>query len=190
MKCTFCNHINVNIEQGNILLLNIPLEAKKKDNDIDIYDCLDHYFFIETINKNCDTCGHKDIRHFKKSLIWKSSNILIICFIRFLTIYDKNTTTITNKKINNYIRYPLKLDISKYYNTDSPYSNKAIYDLYAINLHISNSNEITSGHYKSIINTLDTDNWLLYDDETIIKINNLDELQNNNAYILFYRLCN
>ena len=190
IKCKHCDHININVEQCNTLLLNIPLDAKNKDKVITIYDCLDHYFFIESVNKNCDICGNADIIHYKKSLIWKSSNILIICFIRFLTIYDEKTTAITNKKINDYISYPLRLDIHKYYNTDSQYANnRSIYDLYAINLHISNSNEITSGHYTSMINTLNTSTWLSYNDDSITKINNLDELQNKNAYILFYKRC-
>ena len=181
--CKYCNTKTIIVDSNNILLLNI---MKRKRINCNIYDLLKYHFGIEQICKNCEFCGFKNILHNRKKLIWKTSNILIIGFVRFLTIY--NNGILISKKINDNINYPMELNISEYYNRASPYKNRYLYDLYAINLHIGNTNNIDSGHYISIIKTLNMDNWYLYDDEQIKKINNLDDLQDNNAYILFYKL--
>jgi ubiquitin C-terminal hydrolase len=50
---------------------------------------------------------------------------------------------------------------------------------------------INSGHYTSIIKNMFNGNWYYYnDDYPVRKINDIEELQNKNAYILFYQLKN
>ena len=182
--CKYCKTTSIIVENNNILLLNIITSNKNNDNN-DIYNLLDKHFDNEKLCKHCDFCGYKNIVHSKKKTIWITSNILIIGLTRFLVIY-KNGIII--KKNNKYIKYPTRLDISKYYDIESPYKYRYIYELYAINLHIDNFDNIDSGHYISIIKTLKTNKWILYDDENIKKINNIEELQNKYTYILFYAL--
>jgi ubiquitin C-terminal hydrolase len=91
--------------------------------------------------------------------------------------------------LTNNIKYPINnLDISKYICDESPYKNKAKYNLLGVNIHqefgYSGTN---SGHYTSLLKNRFDNNWYLFNDgNKPIQITKIDDLQNNNAYLLFY----
>jgi ubiquitin C-terminal hydrolase len=80
------------------------------------------------------------------------------------------------------VSFPLEnLDLSKYilgYN-----KNIYLYDLYGVCNHIGLNNN--SGHYNSFIKNVDE--WYQFDDTNIVKITNLNDIVNPNAYCFFYR---
>ena len=122
----------------------------------------------------CEICGVKN-RGIKRLLLWSSPKILIIHLKRFTN----------DKKIIKNINYPLyDLDISKYIHNDSPYKNKSKYDLFAVNIHLGRRE---FGHYVSLVKNRINSKWYLFNDERkpslVLK---KEDIQNNNAYLLFY----
>ena len=58
-----------------------------------------------------------------------------------------------------------------------------LYELYAVSSHMGTNFE--NGHYFS--NCKIGDKWYVFNDDVISKINNISEIINNRAYILFYK---
>jgi ubiquitin carboxyl-terminal hydrolase 8 len=176
-SCLYCKTKNIKYEP----FITVQLDIKNNNN---IYECFDELCKTNQLdcdNKlNCNFCGIQN-RAYKKTLFWKTPKILIIHFKRFDDFLQK---------ITNDISYPIKnLDISKYINPDSPYKSKYKYDLIGINLHLSlcSDNSLTMGHYISFVKNIINNKWYVYNDSNQpIQINKLNDLQNENAYLLFY----
>ena len=136
----------------------------------------------EILQKNekwcCPKCKINE-QSTKKIQIHKSPNYLLIHFKRFKNEIDNNDTpSFKGGKNKVLITFPIKdFDISEF--IDEPKNKKEIYDLYAIIQHFGNLN---SGHYKAICKN--NNKWILYDDDKYEEITNL---VNENAYILFYK---
>jgi len=92
-----------------------------------------------------------------------------------------------NKKIVNNVKYPIyDLDMSKYICDDSDFKKKSKYNLMGINLH-QEFYGLHAGHYTSVVkNRYDSDWYLFNDGNEPRKIAEREELQNKNAYMLFY----
>jgi ubiquitin C-terminal hydrolase len=178
-KCMYCKTTNVNYDPYLTLGLSIPIK-----NNITLYDCLDYLTAEEQLdNENkitCNFCGLLN-KSFTKSLFWKTPKILILHIKRFFGNLQKNTTNIT---------YPYdNLDLSKYFTNTSPYKNDSKYDLIGINIHhtLTQRHNINSGHYTSMIKNMCNNNWYFYNDsENVQQIYKKKDLQNSNAYMLFY----
>ena len=155
----------------------------------DLYECIDHYVSEEqqdVDNKiNCNMCGLCN-RAYSKTLLWKTPKILVIHIKRFLI----NAFGIQTQKITNNITYPIKdLDLGKYFNDTSPYKSSCKYDLIGINIHqaFGYGQNINLGHYTSIVKNIMNNNWYLYNDSNpVCMAYTKNDLQNNNAYLLFY----
>ena len=95
----------------------------------------------------------------------------------------KNLYGQTTRKLKNKVKYPVKeLDLTKY---TSEYNKKSYkYNLFAVNIH-SDNGSIHSGHYYSYCKNIVDNRWYCYNDEHTVPINNL---QSENAYLLFYYL--
>lgn len=189
-KCMCCSATSLRYEPFLTFGLSIPIKSKEDMNkSFDIYECLDHLFTEEQLDSDnkitCELCGLKNKAH-SKSLLWKTPKILIFHIKRFLV----NSFGITTQKITNKVNYPIKdLDLSKYFNPNSPYIKNSKYDLYAINLHqaFGYKGNVNSGHYTSIIKNIMNNYWYLYNDSSPVKkIHSKDELQKSDAYLLFY----
>jgi ubiquitin C-terminal hydrolase len=167
--CQICGSKSINFNSYIILELELPNE-----NNLDIYDLLDYMIKEENVEYKCEFCGTQ-LLTYSNILLWKTPKILIIKFQRF----DKN-----NNKINTNITYPVQLNLSKYYNSISPYKFNCNYNLIGINMHTSN--ETKSGHYTSIIKNKINNNWYFYNDSAPIEL--ISKLQQSNAYMLFYML--
>jgi ubiquitin carboxyl-terminal hydrolase 8 len=184
-RCLYCSSKNTVYEPFVTLGLTIP---ENKDN-LNIYDCLDMMICEDQFDANnkisCNFCGFKN-RAFNKTQLWQLPKILIIHFKRFITNYN---TGLSRKIINN-VDYPVyDLDLNKYFDPNSPHINKSHYDLYAINIHksLGNPRNINAGHYTSLVKNMINNNWHYYNDESSVKtVYEMDDLQEQNAYMLFY----
>ena len=152
------------------------------NKEFTIYDCLDNFFTTEELDKdnkiNCDRTMEK-VEASKKISLWFPPKILVIQIKRFM----KNLYGQTTRKLKNKVKYPVKeLDLTKY---TSEYNKKSYkYNLFAVNIH-SDNGSIHSGHYYSYCKNIVDNRWYCYNDEHTVPINNL---QSENAYLLFYYL--
>ena len=184
-RCLYCESKTTVYEPFFTLGITIP---ENKDN-INIYNCLDALINedqFDSDNKiNCSFCGLKN-RAFNKTQIWQLPKILIIHFKRFITNYS---TGLSRKNISN-VDYPVyNLDLSKYFDPNSPHLDKSKFDLCGINIHKSfgNPRNINAGHYTSLVKNMINNNWHYYNDESTVRsVYNMEDLQYENAYMLFY----
>lgn len=174
-SCSFCKSNNLNFEP--FLTLGVDI-----NNNNNLYECLDELCSDQQLDINnkitCDFCGLPN-RALKKTLFWKTPKILVIHIKRFGNGQQKNTTN---------INYPVQnLDLSKYIDQESPYKLYCKYDLIGINIHLSlgMDENINSGHYISFVKSMMNNNWYIYNDSDEPEELE-DDLQNNDAYLLFY----
>lgn len=145
-----------------------------------ISDCMDMFCKEETLDQNnmwkCDSCKNM-VPAKKQLLLWTNPAILVVQLKRFGV--DRR------RKDTRFIDYPLtNLDISSmmspvYKDTNT---KNYCYDLYSVINHVGG---INGGHYYSFCLDEKSGNWYVYDDTTVKKIS-INDVVNNNAYILFY----
>ena len=174
-SCSCCKSTNLKFEPFLTLAVDIH------DN---LYECLDNLCNDQQLDiDNKLTCGFCGIsnRAFKKTLLWKTPKILVIHIKRF---------GFGEQKITTNVDYPIKnLDLTKYIDPKSPFRNKCKYDLIGVNLHLSlgESENINAGHYISLIKNKNNHKWYVYNDSDEPEIiTEADEIQTNDAYLLFY----
>jgi ubiquitin carboxyl-terminal hydrolase 8 len=191
-RCSCCHGPTTMYEPYITLGLSIPI---KSNHDMDftkqysVYDCLDHMVHEEQLDvgneMNCDMCGLKN-RGYSKIQLWRSPKILILNIKRFLV----NNFGIPTRKLTNNIIYPItNLDLEKYFDPASPYKSSAKYDLFGVNIHhaFGMGLSINAGHYTSFVKNMINNNWYHYNDSAPVQqITKASDLQNNNAYLLFY----
>ena len=183
-QCFYCQTNSPCFESFITLSVSIPINNNNNNNNIyGLEECLDIMIKDEQLDKynklNCDICGLKN-QSIKKVQIWKSPQILVIQLKRFIIDMYGNQTS----KINNPVAYPVNdFDISEYFHPSSPYKEKTIYNLVGINIHRGSLN---GGHYVSIIKNNHNKKWYLFDDDKDPEEMEENEIQNRNAYLLFY----
>ncbi len=189
-KCMCCGSKTIRFEPFLTLPLSVPIKnSSDMSKSFNIYECLDHMISEEQLDSdnkmNCELCGLKNRGH-GKSLLWKTPKILVLHIKRFLV----NSFGVPSQKITNNISYPIQdLDLAKYFDNASPFKSSSKYDLVGINLHqaFGYGGNINSGHYTSIVKNIMNNNWYLYNDSNPVKTAYTKEnLQNSNAYMLFY----
>lgn len=190
-KCSYCSNISMNFEPFTTLQVAIPVtDFKKKhmNKEFELKDCLGHLVKEEQLDNdnmyNCEMCGIKN-KGYKQTLLWKTPKLLIIHIKRFIV----NNSGIITKKLTNKIKYPLyDLDMSEYIHNESIFIKKSKYDLIGVNIHQEFGQFDTNfGHYTSFVKNRFDNNWYLFNDdyEPIIQTKKID-IQNRNAYLLFY----
>jgi len=184
-KCSCCSNISNNLQPFNTLQIPIPSNTSK---EFTIEELLEELCKEEQLDKdnlyNCELCGFKN-KAYRQPKLWRTAKVLILHFVRFQT---DNFGQIIKKKTNN-IKYPIyDLDMSKYFNDESPYKNKSKYNLLGVNLHQEfGISGVSSGHYTSIVKNRFDNNWYLFNDERdLIRATKKEDLQQQNAYMLFY----
>jgi len=190
--CTKCSNQSNNFDIFQTLQLSIPVD-KHLYKTFTLEDCMDHYIMNEKLDKdnmmNCSFC-YKMNPSTKKTILWNTPTILIIHLKRFIV----NMHGIPTQKLNNMIKYKHHIDIKKYVDSMSPdyIKGNTQYTLFAVNCHhnLSNSmiNSINFGHYTSIVKNQYNKKWYHFDDDLVTKINNMDNIITQNAYMLFYQL--
>lgn len=177
IKCSKCNDNRIRYDFTNMIQLKFP--EKKEITKFTLDELLINYISNEKLNCRCSCCLYQT-SHTKSVKFFTFPKILILGIGRF-----NNMGEICYKK-TDMVNYPLELDMTKYLDDDSPYKDKNNkYVLVAVNLHIGNN--LQSGHYVSIIKSRESNKWILYnDDNEPIIYDNISQIVNNNAFILFY----
>jgi len=166
--------IKHSVKPEQYFIVDLPLPSK---TNINIYDCFDLYTTEEKMEGenawfNDKTNAKEDI--IKRISFWNLPDILVLTFKRFS--FDGKT------KRNDKVLFPLDdLNLSKYVCGYKPKSYS--YELYAICNHSGN---VYRGHYTSFIKNY-TNNWYLFNDETVSKVKNPQTVITPMAYCLFYR---
>lgn len=158
-----------NFQPFTFLNLEIPINSK------DIYDCFDNYCKIDNIKEYKDEKLPVNTKFFKKVNFIYLPEYFIIVLKRF---YNKGNKLYKN---NNLINFPFVLNMNKY--TYGYIKNKN-YE-YNLNGVVYHQGGLNGGHYFSIVK--DNDSFRLFNDSTTGKVKNLEQIVNNNAYILFYK---
>lgn len=172
VQCTGCGDANPQhvFEPYNSLSLEIVDPSSNT-----LHQLLKHHFVTdESVEDwNCERCrGNMGCK--KSSKLWSIPNYLIIHLKRFNN---------RGEKVNADVKYPLTdLDLTEFVSKDKCDPNNYIYTLYAVNYH---SGSLDSGHYWSSCRNLDED-WYMFNDANVVKVNHLSELESRDAYILFY----
>ena len=192
-----CGHKRYNEFFYNSIQLNIK-------GYMNLYESLDNYTKIEIMDRdnkiNCDICNEK--KSCNKRQIFKTlPNYLVIVLKRFEFDYDD----MIKYKLNDYFEFPMDLNMKKYLIEDSQEKNFT-YNLKGIVVHFGTSE---SGHYYDFIKT-EKGKWYEFNDTSVKEFNekfinfeafgdsdddnfknhNLNNKNNNNAYILIYEKIN
>jgi ubiquitin carboxyl-terminal hydrolase 8 len=173
LNSTTCNGCTKNRVQSFEPYNSLSINLTPSDNTL--HSILQQHFIEnETVQDwECKKCNDNSGCS-KTTKLWAMPNYLVIHLKRFNN---------QGKKINCNVTFPLTdLDLTEFIASEKGDPNKYLYTLYAVNCH---SGTLNSGHYWSFCKNLD-DNWYLFNDSDVVKINNLSELQTKDAYILFY----
>tara|TARA_R100001163_G_scaffold65830_1_gene65391 strand:- start:1882 stop:3042 length:1161 start_codon:yes stop_codon:yes gene_type:complete len=118
----------------------------------------------------------------KKTNFFRLPDSLIVVLGRFKASYNARLGMMHYSKNEKMIDYPvLNLDLTDY--CKYPDSPKQLYDLYAVTCHIGSTPH--GGHYYTIAKA--ENKWILFNDEKLEYVSNLDQLVTNKAYILYYK---
>ena len=168
--CPECYYFTSSHDPIQVISLEIPPNAET------IYDCLDKYIQKEILDENnkwtCDKCSKKVCSH-KKTMLFKSSDVLIILLKR----YDSNM-----RKKNNFIKYPLNLNLEKY---NKNYGTKKS-NIYSLNGFCIHSGSLGGGHYYAVSKNNLNQNWYEYNDTNVNKIQ-IENVINYTPYLFFYK---
>lgn len=166
------NYKTLNNTPEPYFLIDLPIP--EDSNNPNLYDCFDLFTKEELLSgdEKYDNNGEK-IDAFREIKFWSFPKVLVIDLKRFKSNGRKN---------NKLITFPLEdLTLVKYcigYNKES-----YIYDLFGICNH---SGGTLGGHYTSYVKNAN-DNWYHFNDTSVKKVDNIDNLISNKAYCLFYR---
>jgi len=179
INCEKCDYRTYKYESHNMLSLPIPNEDE--NGNITIYDCLDHYFGKEVFDSDnqwkCDKCDNKQ-NNYKQYRMMTTPPTLIISIKRYEKLMNGSI-----KKISKVVDFPMDLDISNYKLGKN--KSDCQYKLFGIANHTGNMN---FGHCYAFCRNIEEspDDWFCYNDTTVTKIKNIDDLFSSKAYLFMY----
>jgi len=181
IKCVNCNYISFSYDPSNVLCLPIPKKrADSASCDMNLYDCMDHYFGKEILTDSaswkCDKCANT-CGNFKEYKLLSSPSILIIVIKRF------NFNGVW-KKNGEIVQFPIILNIAKY--KIGSEKRDCNYRLFAVANHVGS---MGGGHYFAYCCDLENAEmpWYEFNDERVSRINE-SSIYTPNSYMLFYQL--
>jgi ubiquitin C-terminal hydrolase len=156
--------------------LSVPSPSSSKKETVSLHDCLRQHCAEETIEgyMNEKTKQVETIqRHIR---FWSLPTILVFSLKRF------------DAGQKQMVDFPFDIDMSEYaYNYDPTKTNQKKYELYGVCHHYGGAR---GGHYVATVKHAVTNEWFVFDDETVTKLNS-DSLEKiivrPSAYCLFYR---
>lgn len=165
IKSKDCQHVSETTET----LFNLPLEVKGKET---LEDSLRAYVEGESLegeNKyKCEPCGGRLVNAVKRTCLQSVPDNLIVHLKRF----DFDPFTLTRSKINDYFRFPSRINMSPYkveYLSDpeKPIEDD-FFELVGILVHAGG---VEQGHYWSYIRVRPDDKgssrWIKFNDDTV-----------------------
>jgi ubiquitin C-terminal hydrolase len=167
-SCPQCDYVTVNFDPCMVLSIAIPDKASS------LVDCLDSYTTKTTLDCDnswkCDKCKEL-VQPDKKIIFWKSADTLIILLKRYSN----------RSKKDNFIEFPLDLDISSYSLNFG--GDGTTYKLSGICIQ---SGSLGGGHYYAMCKNELDQVWREYND-TGVRVVEESELLKQKPYCLFYR---
>ena len=140
-----------------------------------IYDCLKHYTRKQVLDEKnmwtCDKCSEKVQPH-QKTLLFKTSDIIVILLKRYTHTLNKN---------NKFIQYPLQLNL-KDYNKNYGTSKSNIFNLNGFCVH---NGSLNGGHYYAVSKNFLNKKWYEYNDSLVRNLPE-DKILTYTPYLLFY----
>lgn len=179
IKCNSCLNSSIKFDPYNIIPLPVPFP--KYGETYTLEKCMESYFNNEEKLKDdnkysCQYCDSKTEADMKTEL-WSTPSRLIIQLKRF---------TVNGMRINTDVKFPVNdLNMGSYLN--EYVSKNIMYDLYGVIMHRGNMNY---GHYVAFTKNSINDEWYHYDDSNVLHIpkDKIEgAIQNNEAYVLFYK---
>lgn len=178
VTCKECGGHGHTFDIFTSLSLEIPIKTTTEKQNISIYDCLDNFTRVETLDGDdkysCVTCNKKCVAT-KKFIFWNVPDIVIINFKRF------SMSPQGIRKINNYIDYDTTLDFSRYM---QEHRSCYQYELIAVVHHYGS---FGSGHYVSFNKINDV--WYHFNDSNISKVDSSvikQQIITDSSYILVF----
>lgn len=154
--------------------------SRRKKDGVSLSECLDEFGKEEILGDNdmwyCNRC--KIHRHASKKLeLWKTPDILVLHFKRF------SSTSHRRDKLDVRIDFPIEgLDMTKRIVESD--GKEEVYDLFAVDNHYGS---LGGGHYTACAKSFVDGEWYDYNDSSVSKIRDTDNLISSAAYLLFYR---
>ncbi|RWR87325.1 Ubiquitin carboxyl-terminal hydrolases family 2 [Cinnamomum micranthum f. kanehirae] len=169
LQCTHCLHVSETFDP--ILDLSLAIEGL-----CDLSAALESLTRVEEMRDvgPCEKCKEK-FPFERRVTIDQAPEVAVLHLKR---------STSENKKINNFVKYPLELDLQHFLSKPSGNDNaESKYDLYAVLVHHGTSTDF--GHYFCFIRS-SQGSWYILDDSKVTPVAEYEVL-NQEAYILFYR---
>ncbi len=167
--CPECYYFTTNHDPIQVISLEIPSDSNS------LYDCFKHYtqkVVLDEENKwNCDKCKER-VRVHKKTILFKTSDILIILLKRYSNY----------KKINRFLTYPMNLNL-KEFNKNYGTHKSNIYSLNGMCIH---SGGFNGGHYYAVCKNFLDNQWYEYNDSSVTPIQK-EKVFKYTPYLFFYR---
>ena len=168
-SCTDCEYYTTNHDPIQVISLEIPNSASS------LNCCLSEYMKKLRLDEDnlwqCDKCKNQ-VRPFKQTRLWKTSDILFILVKR----YHKN------QKITKFLEYPMNLDM-KDYNINYSTKKNNRYSLQSMAIH---DGSLGGGHYYAVCNNYLENKWYEYNDTRVNRITDEKSL-NYSPYLLVYK---
>lgn len=180
IQCLTCSTYYINYEAFIGLSVPIPLDNAKSN----LYDCLSLYCLETTMKIDCYWfCNHcMDLREATKYILFSHLPPVLIIHLKRFNGFGKN-----RRKITSFVQYPMKLEISSHCIVEDSEMKDDIklrtYSLYGVINHIGN---LYSGHYTSYCKFFINDLWYNFNDEHCDRVDKLESIISENAYVLFY----
>jgi len=168
-SCTDCEYYTTNHDPIQVISLEIPNSASS------LNCCLSEYMKKLRLDEDnlwqCDKCKNQ-VRPFKQTRLWKTSDILFILVKRYRN----------NQKITKFLEYPMILDM-KDYNINYSVKKKNKYSLQSMAIH---DGSLGGGHYYAVCKNYLEDKWYEYNDTRVTRITDEKSL-NYSPYLLTYK---
>ena len=178
VQCHKCKNITHDASPSDILCVSIPENMNDRNNDINIYDCLNDMFKIENIEYKCEKCNNHENNIIQKKIMVTPKTLVI----KIKRYYSKGKHLVKN---NSFIKYPSTLDMMPYIICE----NTQKYELYGV---INHTGILDFGHYYSYVRKYNrkdkifSNQWYCCNDSNVSEITNEQVFNSQNAYILFY----
>lgn len=172
IECKTCHHLYHNLEPFQCT----HLELNKENKNLTLENCITKLLESDSVSGwKCDKC--KNESNEKVIRFWNLPNLWILILNRFYGM----------SKLHTPLTIPQEFTLSKGFEMKT--SNHSTYKLKGIANHYGS---LYGGHYNAICCNEGQDDWYNYDDISIRKINNIEEIlhENPHAYALFYERSN
>lgn len=173
VKCPQCGSFSHRVE--SFMSLDISLDNDTNVNGLNISNEIKKLFNAEYVDGySCDKCKSTADKAEKLIRLWHIPQMLIISIKRFTYDGRKNRTKIRHM--------PNELNLGKYLISEEDPHN------YILSSMICHMGSVYGGHYTALIHNHNTDgSWTMMDDDTRITNYNIENLNTESVYTIFYQ---